>query len=142
MEDLPGQHLFHWLDGDGGTHAVTSTDVNDYIHDAIGERFSAKHFRTWGASVTAFEALAEAADYLSLKAMLVPVTEELGNTPSIARKSYVHPRLIALAKDRSAQATFRATLKLPRKTDHLSRHERGLIEFLEAEVTEAPAEAA
>lgn len=139
MQDLSGQHLFHWLDADGGTHAVTSTDVNDYIHAAMGDRFSAKNFRTWGASVVAFETLGSASEYVSLKAMLEPVTEELGNTPAIARKSYVHPRLIELAKDKDAQATFRQTLQLPRMTQWLNRWERGLIEFLEAEVVEAAA---
>ncbi len=139
MQDLRGQHLFHWLDKDGGTHAVTSTDVNDYIHAAMGDRFSAKNFRTWGASVVAFETLGSASEYVSLKAMLEPVTEELGNTPAIARKSYVHPRLIELAKDKDAQATFRETLRLPRATQWLNRWERGLIEFLEAEVQEAVA---
>ena len=65
--------------------------------------------------------------------MLAPVTEALGNTPAIARKSYVHPRLVALAKDKAAQAEFRATLKLPRATPRLTKWERGLIDFLEAE---------
>ncbi|TPG39854.1 DNA topoisomerase IB [Sphingomonas koreensis] len=127
-QDLPGQHLFRWLDADGESHAVTSGDVNAYIHAAMGEEFTAKHFRTWGASVLAFEALAGAKRDISLKTMLEPVTAALGNTPAIARKSYVHPRLIALAK--SGQADFRAGLKLPRTAKYLSRIERGLIAFL------------
>ena len=129
MQDLPGQHLFKWTDADGDIHAVTSTAVNDYIREAMGEDFTAKHFRTWGASVIAYQALAEAAGPLSLAAMLEPVTEALGNTPAIARKSYVHPRLIALTK--TGQKEFRETLKLPRQTRYLSRYERGLIELLE-----------
>jgi DNA topoisomerase-1 len=133
-QDLPGQHLFRWVDSDGETHPVTSGDVNDYIHDAMGDAFTAKHFRTWGASVLAFEALAGAKRDISLKTMLEPVTEALGNTPAIARKSYVHPRLIALAK--GGQAAFREALSLPRKTRYLSRVERGLIAFLEAEAVE------
>ena len=128
-QDLPGQHLFRWLDADGESHAVTSSDVNAYIHAAMGEEFTAKHFRTWGASVLAFEALAGAKRDISLKTMLEPVTAALGNTPAIARKSYVHPRLIDLAKN--GQAAFRAGLKLPRTAKYLSRVERGLIAFLE-----------
>lgn len=135
-QDLPGQHLFQWLDGEGETHPVSSTDVNDYIHDAMGEAFTAKHFRTWGASVLAFEALATAKRDISLKTMLEPVTTALGNTPAIARQSYVHPRLIELAKN--GQAAFREALSLPRKTKYLSRMERGLIAFLEAEAASAP----
>lgn len=128
-QDLPGQHLFRWVDDVGETHPVTSTDVNAYIRDAMGADFTAKHFRTWGASVIAFTALAEADADISLKTMLGPVVEALGNTPAIARKSYVHPHLIDLVKD--GQASFRETLRLPRSTRYLTRYERGLIAFLE-----------
>lgn len=128
MDDLDDQHLFAWLDAEGVAHPVTSSDVNAYIREATGEDFTAKHFRTWAASVTAFEALASAEHDLSLTAMLEPVTEKLGNTPVIARKSYVHPRLIALIKQ--GQARFREALRLPRATSHLTSIERGLIAFL------------
>lgn len=130
-QDLPGQHLFRWLDEAGEAHPVTSTDVNAYIRAAMAEDFTAKHFRTWGASVLAFRALAEASAPLGLKAMLAPVTAALGNTPAIARKSYVHPALVVLAKDREAQAAWRAGLHLPRATRWLNRYERGLIAFLD-----------
>jgi DNA topoisomerase-1 len=128
-QDLPGQHLFGWLDEAGVAHPVTSSDVNDYIRAATGGDFTAKHFRTWAASVVAFDALARAEQDLSLKAMLAPVVEKLGNTPAIARKSYVHPLLIALVK--TGQSAFRTTLRLPRSTRWLTRSERGLIAFLE-----------
>ena len=140
-QDLPGQHLFRYLDAEGEAHPVTSSDVNDYIRNATGADFTAKHFRTWGASAIAFEALATADHPIGLKAMLEPVTEALGNTPAIARKSYVHPALIALAKDKAAQAEFHAALRLPRTIRHLSRYERGLIAFLERD-TIRPAQAA
>ena len=141
-QDLPGQHLFGWLDGEGEAHPVTSTDVNAYIREAMDDDFTAKHFRTWGASVIAFRTLADADSFLGLKSMLEPVTEALGNTPAIARKSYVHPALIALAKDREAQAAFRETLHLPRTTRYLDRYERGLIAFLEADAAQPARKAA
>ena len=133
--DLPGQHLFRWVDADGEAHPVTSSDVNAYIRAAMGEAFTAKHFRTWGASVLAFTTLASASADLSLVAMLGPVADALGNTPAIARKSYVHPVLVDLAK--SGQATFRAGLALPRTTRYLSRYERGLIDLLDRAATTA-----
>jgi DNA topoisomerase-1 len=68
--------------------------------------------------------------------MLDPVIARLGNTAAIARKSYVHPALIALVK--KGQATFRRGLRLPRSSRHLSRSERGLIAFLEG-LAPAPA---
>ncbi|MEH3101978.1 DNA topoisomerase IB [Sphingomonas adhaesiva] len=130
-QDLPGQKLFQYVGEDGAPHAVTSSDVNAYLREAMGDGFTAKHFRTWGASVVAFEALAEADAPIGLKTMLEPVVERLGNTPAIARKSYVHPALIELGKDKAAQAAFRQSLRLPRATSYLTRHERGLIAFLE-----------
>jgi DNA topoisomerase-1 len=128
-QDLPGQHLFGWLDSAGEAHPVTSSDVNEYIKTAMGHDFTAKHFRTWGASVIAFEAIVSADKDIGLKALLEPVTEALGNTPSIARKSYVHPLLIELVKG-GDQAALRAT-PLPRTAQYLSRAERGLIALLE-----------
>jgi DNA topoisomerase-1 len=139
VQDLPGQHLFRWMDPAGETHPVTSTDVNCYIREAMGDDFTAKHFRTWGASVLAYEALATATGYVGIKTMLEPVTEALGNTPAIARKSYVHPRLLTLAKEKDTQAAFRSGLRLPRATRYLSRAERGLIAFLAEETTPAKA---
>lgn len=129
MQDLDEQHLFAWLDADGEAQPVTSSDVNDYIKRASGTDFTAKNFRTFAASVCAFEALASAEADLSLKAMLEPVVARLGNTAAIARKSYVHPSLIALVK--KGQSAFRQGVKLPRSNRYLSRAERGLIAFLE-----------
>ena len=128
-QDLPEQHLFAWLDAAGDAHPVTSCDVNAYIREATGEDFTAKHFRTWAASVAAFEALATAKHDISMKTLLEPVTARLCNTAAIARKSYVHPTLIGLIKE--GQANFRDALRLPRAGRYLSRGERGLIAFLE-----------
>ena len=127
MQDLPGQHLFQYLDEDGLARPITSSDVNAYISEAMDGDFTAKHFRTWGASVIAFETLA--AGSASLRQMIEPVAAALGNTPAISRKSYIHPALIALCRD--GQDVWRQGLRLPRATRYLSRYERGLIVFLE-----------
>lgn len=132
MQDLPGQHLFQFLDAEGAPCPVGSSDVNAYIHEAMGEDFTAKHFRTWTASVAAFELLAEADPPAPMRDLLDAVSQRLGNTPAIARKSYIHPALLALAGDKAALAAFRASLRLPRRTRWLSRHERGLIAYLQA----------
>lgn len=126
-QDLPGQHLFQYLDASGEAHPVGSGDVNAYLRETMGEAFSAKHFRTWGASVIAFGALIDAGGKLPLKALVAPVCEALGNTPAIARKSYIHPALIEIAQN----GGLSKDLKLPRRTKYLSAVERGLIEFLE-----------
>ena len=127
-QDLPGQHLFQYLDDDGEPHPVTSTDVNDYIREATGEDFTAKHFRTWTASVLAFEQICAAGEEgVGLNAMLEPVAEALGNTPAISRKSYVHPAIVEAVK---AAPRKRLSLHCPRPTKYLSSAERGLIAFL------------
>ncbi len=124
--ELPGQTLFQYLDDDGVRHPVTSTDVNDYLKRHAGE-FSAKDFRTWGASAIAYGACARTAGEVTLKVILAEVAAELGNTPAIARKSYVHPAII--------EAVQRGTHKpddwaLPRATKYMTADERGLMQFL------------
>ncbi len=130
-QELPGQHLFSFVGDDGEARPVTSSDVNDYLRAVMGDEFTAKDFRTWGASVLAFEEIvrrAESAKRIRLKSVIEPVAEALGNTPAITRKSYVHPALIEALKDAGAIGER----KLPRNTKSLSSYERGLIEFLEA----------
>ncbi len=131
LQDLPGQHLFQFLDAAGEPCPVGSGDVNAYLHETMGAEFSAKHFRTWGGSVTAFEAVTASRDILKLRDLLETVSQTLGNTPAIARKSYIHPAVLEIAADKNAQADLRGTLCLPRKTRWLSRYERGLIGFLD-----------
>jgi len=129
-QDLPGQNLFQYLDDEGEPQPVTSTDVNDYIREATGEDFTAKHFRTWHASAIAFTQICAAGEEgIGLNAMLEPVAEALGNTPAISRKSYVHPALIDAVKN-ARNARMRG-LKCPRATKYLTSAERGLIAFLE-----------
>ncbi|HXD02861.1 MAG TPA: DNA topoisomerase IB, partial [Novosphingobium sp.] len=81
-----------------------------------------------------FELLATATGKLSVKALASEVSERLGNTPAIARKSYIHPAVLALV---DGQEEWRKRLRLPRATRWLTRYERGLIALLE----EAPAAA-
>jgi DNA topoisomerase-1 len=130
-QDLPGQHLFEYVQEGGDICPVTSGDVNAYIKAAMGDDFTAKDFRTWGASVIAFEEMAKRIaerGTVKLKSVMEPVAEALGNTPAISRKSYVHPALIEAAKD----AGVIGQRKFPRAAKYLSGPERGLIDFLEA----------
>ncbi len=100
-QDLPGQRLFQWLDEDGAQHPLTSSDVNEYLRETMGGPFTAKMFRTWSATVCACQRLAEEAPSGSQRAAkqvvarcIEEVAARLGNTPSICRKSYVHPAVI------------------------------------------------
>jgi DNA topoisomerase-1 len=129
-EDLPGQHLFQYLNGDGEPKAVTSSDVNAYIREATGSDFTAKHFRTWGASVIFFEQLLEKAESkrVSLKTVLEPVAEALGNTVAMSRKSYVHPCLIDALQDNPEDPL--RDMERPRARRRLSSAETGFLKFL------------
>lgn len=128
MQDLPGQRLFQYVDTDGVAVPVDSEDVNLYLRETMGEEFTARNFRTWTASALAFGLLVENPD-IALKAILEAVSERLGNTPAIVRKSYIHPAVTAAAKGEAPIAELPPVL--PRKTQWLSRVERGLIDFLE-----------
>ncbi|WP_370372246.1 DNA topoisomerase IB [Henriciella pelagia] len=92
LQSLPGQSLFDTPDG-----KVCSSQVNHFIQETSDGAFTAKDFRTWGGSVAATRALRKGAD--SIKAVSEAAADRLGNTPSIARNSYIHPRIIEMARD-------------------------------------------
>jgi DNA topoisomerase-1 len=129
-QDLPGQMLFQFVNGSGEPQAVTSSDVNDYIREATGGEFTAKHFRTWGASVIAFDQLLKKADAarISVKTVVEPVAEALGNTLAMSRKSYVHPALIEAIKTKPRDPL--EGIDRPRARKRLSSAEVGLLKFL------------
>jgi DNA topoisomerase-1 len=129
-QELPGQMLFQYVNGDGEPRPVTSGDVNDYIREAMSGDFTAKHFRTWGASVIAFEQMLKKAEdaRITVKTVIEPVAEALGNTPAISRKSYVHPRLLDAIKADPRDPL--GGMDRPRGRKWLSSSEVGLLQFL------------
>jgi len=98
-QDLPGQHLFEYRNGDGRLHDVSSTDVNDYLRQISGEDITAKDFRTWAGTVAAARAFATfKGDRAAAKAVtdiVAAVAAQLGNTVAVCRKCYIHPGVIA-----------------------------------------------
>ena len=129
-QELPGQMLFQYINGDGEPKPVTSGDVNDYIKQASGGEFTAKHFRTWSASVIALEQLLKKKEdaRITVKTVVEPVAEALGNTPAISRKSYVHPALLDAVKE-SARDPLDG-MERPRGRKRMSSAEVALLEFL------------
>jgi DNA topoisomerase-1 len=100
-QELPGQELLQYLDGDGKQQNVTSADVNAYLKDITGQEITAKDFRTWAGTVLAALALKELESFDSaaqakrnLGAAMERVAARLGNTPAICRKCYVHPEVL------------------------------------------------
>lgn len=93
-----GRKLFRYLDEAGKPRAITPSQINRYLKDATDQQFSAKDFRTWGGSLLAAVKLAEigtAESATAVKKNIVSavkdVAEQLGNTPSVCRSSYIHP---------------------------------------------------
>jgi DNA topoisomerase-1 len=131
MRELPGRkrdaHLFRYAADDGEIRPISSAMVNAYLREAMGSDFTAKHFRTWHASVLAFDTLAQAPEDVPIRALLDAVSDHLGNTPAIARASYIHPAVIERVR---GQGEWRAALRMPRATRWLSREERALLVFL------------
>jgi DNA topoisomerase I len=96
LHDLPGATLVSWLDATGKPHAVTSDMVNARLNEIGQHGFTAKTFRTWAGSEAAM-AVALSEEKLSLRTMAEAAAARLHNTPSIARGSYIHPSVLALA---------------------------------------------
>ncbi|KIN71202.1 DNA topoisomerase IB [Sulfitobacter guttiformis] len=96
IDDLPGAQILSWLDADEEVHALTSQALNCYIaSSAGGEGFTAKTFRTWAGSVAAFEVAEKGG--ATIKEIAQAAADRLSNTPTVARNSYIHPEIIALA---------------------------------------------
>jgi DNA topoisomerase-1 len=98
VKQIRGARLFNYLDNEGKPHPITPRDVNEYIKAATAAEFSAKDFRTWGGTLLAAVELAEAGpapDVKKQKKVLTTVTkrvaEQLGNTATVCRESYIHP---------------------------------------------------
>jgi len=100
-QDLPGQDLFQYVDEAGEVRDIGSSDVNDYLREISGEDFTAKDFRTWAGTVLAFRALralqpaeTDGGSRRNVSSAMRDTADRLGNTPAVARSSYVHPAVI------------------------------------------------
>jgi DNA topoisomerase-1 len=130
--ELPGQHLFQYVDEAGERHPIGSADVNAYLKEASGRDISAKDFRTWWGTVYAAVALQAAAEHeetpskATLKRVIEEVSRQLGNTPAICLKCYVHPDVVG------AYHAGALALRPPRTAPRtgLSPEERSVLGFL------------
>jgi DNA topoisomerase I len=138
-QDLPGQDIFQYLDENGEPQPVDSGDVNAYLREIAGEDFTAKDFRTWAGTLLAAQLLddypavesataAKAACASSVK----EVARQLGNTPAICRKCYIHPAVLAGFLEPDKLALWKKTSAAANERAGLSRHEVALLRYLEA----------
>lgn len=130
--EIPGQNLFQYLDENGERHTVSSSDVNAYLQTLTGADFTAKDYRTWAGSALALAVLRELQWEPESDAkrhvveMVKNVAKQLGNTPAVCRKCYIHPAVL----DGFLLGTL-AELPKPRARKGLRAEEVGLTVFLE-----------
>jgi DNA topoisomerase-1 len=100
LQELPGQELFEYVDGEGELQAISSGDVNAYLREITGQDITAKEFRTWAGTVLAYRALrglvpaSQTEAKRNVVATIRDVAAKLGNTPAVTRGSYVDPGVI------------------------------------------------
>ena len=124
---LPGQQLFQYIGDDGKHYPVDSGQVNDYIAQAMGAGFTAKDFRTWGATERAIALMSctplpEDASDAKIASCIVQtvkvVAAELRNTPAVCRKSYINPAVFeAWREGRLQQQVVDDLVRQPRKAE-------------------------
>jgi DNA topoisomerase I len=133
-----GQRLFRY-EWEGGLFALTGARLNDYVRTYLGGEFTAKDFRTWGGTLIAAIALAEHGPSetereakRTVTAVMRHVGKELGNTPAVARSSYVSPAVIDQYLDGTTIEDFRPRhLRVVGARDvGLDREERALLSLL------------
>ncbi len=134
----PGGRLFRYRQPDGAWRDLTARDVNEYLKKELGTRYSAKDFRTWGGTLRAAIVLAELGPPSSptdakrrVATAMRLVSADLGNTPTICRKSYVHPLIVARYVDDGE--TIALPSRRPSRADGPSHtpEERALLAFLD-----------
>ena len=138
-QDLPGQHLFQYIDETGGRASIGSTDVNEYLHKTTGREITAKDFRTWAGTVLAATALREferfdtqATAKANVRAAIELVAARLGNTPTVCRKCYVHPAILKAYLDGTLYFSPKksASTKIDKGGNAMKPEEIAIYDFL------------
>lgn len=127
--ELPGQNLFQYRSSNGKLTTVTSTQINSYLKKAAAADITAKNFRTWGGTVAAYEyAYAHRRDSHGKPDVQAVkyAAQVLGNTPTVAKQSYVHPEVLDSIKNSTLPKRTRYTRK------GLSVSESTVLRFLES----------
>lgn len=142
IDELPGYEIFKFIDDEGRIQDVKSEHLNAYIREIMGEEFSAKDFRTWSGTMIAAIALdeLEALEEKDQKQMdknirqaVITVSEKLGNTPAVARSSYIDPRVIDdYVNGRTLKYFQKEVGKLLKQKQNLSESEIAVLCMLKA----------
>jgi len=138
-EDIPGWELFQFYDESGNKHRITSSMVNEYLHDITGLHFTAKYFRTWAASVVFLETLTHLDPPENGKQrkenLLVGFdasAKALGNTRNVCRKYYVHPVLVQSYEQGKLLSQVDKLKKSHGSTAHFTRTEHCFLKLAQS----------
>jgi DNA topoisomerase I len=138
LDDLPGYQIFKYIDEDGELKDINSDDVNQYIKEIMGEEFSAKDFRTWGGTLLASIELSQIERSRHQNERKKAVTEcvkkvaqKLGNTPAIARASYIDPRVIHAYVVTNDLYKVREAVSKLRRAEYFTSDEHCVLNLLE-----------
>lgn len=140
LDELPGYEIFRYQDTDGTMRDIHAADVNAYIKEHMGEEFTAKDFRTWGGTLLATSAILQeqleasstkTAQKKAVANIVKQVAKRLGNTPAIARSSYIDPRVIVAYEDGVSIPKLKQAMQNMRPKTYLSIDEQCVIKLLQ-----------
>ena len=136
-EELPGWQLFQYIDEEGNKNAIDSSMINEYLREISGELFTAKDFRTWGATVIFFNTLMETGmaetPEETAKNLLEAhnaTAKALGNTRNVCRKYYVHPLIVAKYEDGSLKKSFAKVEKSKSRKRYFTKSEEEILKII------------
>lgn len=144
LDEAPGYELFCFVDNDGIKQNLQASDVNSYIKQAMGEEFTAKDFRTWGGTLLATSAVLKAdidkevgksALKKSVTTIVKSVAKRLGNTPAIARSSYIDPRVFTALEDQKTLPKLKDTMRTMRPKKYLTIEEQCVLTLLQTKTS-------
>lgn len=140
LDELPGYEIFRYKDADGTMHDLHAADVNDYIKRSMGEEFTAKDFRTWGGTLLATSAIlkeeldthaAKSVQKKLISTVVKRVARRLGNTPAIARSSYIDPRVFVAFEDSVKLSKLKSSMQTMRPKKYMTVDEQCVLKLLE-----------
>ncbi|MEM9856012.1 MAG: DNA topoisomerase IB [Bacteroidota bacterium] len=132
ISELPGYEIFRYKNNQGKYETLDSSEVNEYLKGTMDGSFTAKDFRTWGASLLAIEKYEAAKEELTknqrLKfepTLVKKVARQMGNTLSVCRQYYIHPEVLEFLTN-----AYPKTLDLPTARKRLKRSEEFLLKII------------
>lgn len=145
LDDMPGYEIFRYIDTDNVIHDIHSDNVNQYIKATMGSDFSAKDFRTWGGTLLAMSALLEeavvnakgkssqskTAQAKVVRGVVKRVAKRLGNTPAVAKSSYIDPRVFVAYEDGVTLPKLRQSMDAMKPKKYMTVEEQCVLQVLQ-----------